>query len=158
MDTFEQDITAWKKKTKLSGRRIMQKIGLDLYSGILKRAPVKTGRFRASNRVTINSKDLSVEPFRPRRISSAGGIRAFSSPTGAELVYATNTLTKIQWQDTIYLTNNLHYARFLENGGSGQNGHMKDGIYGATLSTVRAKIHEAVIKVTKTPDIYGVIT
>lgn len=134
---FAADVTKWIALTRLSGRQVIRKIGFDAFRGILLRSPVDTGRFRASNRIGINEVDASVEP--PREGSSNAG-----SITGEEFQKASALLSKLNWGDTIHITNNLIYARPLEGGSSAQNGNAVDGIYGATFAELQANLEASI--------------
>jgi len=130
--TFSADITRWVNKTQLSAHVVLRKVGFDALSGVMKRSPVRTGRFRASNRVGLNGPDLTVEPPRTLVIGNA----PFSGQLGA----GGDLLKRVKYGDTIHITNNLHYARFLENGGSRQTNNAPDGIYGATAHELRSRL------------------
>ena len=132
--TFSRDITDWVRRTKLSADRVVRKFGLDAIVGVLGRSPVKTGRFRASNRVGINRIDPSVEPVRDEIIGSS----PVPGTAGLEFEIARRTLAQAKFGDTLHITNNLSYGRDLENGSSRQTNNQPDGIYGATFSELVA--------------------
>ena len=136
MANFAADITAWSQKVGLTGRTVMFKLAISALSGVIKRSPVKTGRFRASHRLSLNVSDKSFEPER----AEPAGPAAFAGATSGELSKGRGTMAAMQWGDTIIISNNLPYARFLENGGSRQNNRQPDGIYGATFAELRAKL------------------
>lgn len=144
MANFSIDISEWVRTTNLRGTVVMRSLGLQALSGILKRSPVKTGRFRASNRVALNTTDPTVEPPRPE--GSLSSLQIGAAPTAAELATGAAKIASADWGDTIVLSNNLPYARALENGSSRQTGNQPDGIYGATFSELRANLEAAIAK------------
>jgi hypothetical protein len=140
---FQRTITKWIRETKLSGTDVMRKVVLDGLRGVQLRSPVKTGRFRGSHRVGVNVRDLSVEPdLGPEgNLSEPFG----SAPSGSELGKAgIERLVAMKWGDTAHITNNLEYARPLENGSSRQTGNQPDGIYGATAAELVANIDRSI--------------
>lgn len=128
---FSRDIDSWINATRLSRDVVLRKTGLDMMTGVAFRSPVKTGRFRASHRLSVNKVDASVEP-------DVGGPVDVS--LGGILSDAATTLASAKWGDTIHLTNNLPYARPLENGSSAQTNYEPDGIYGATFQETASKL------------------
>jgi len=147
MSTFSADIELWIRKTEIKGATVLKKLAFDAYAGILMRSPVKTGRFRASHRIGINRANLTVHP----PVYEVGKVVTpphGASPDGGEMGYASTSLAAVKWGDTIHITNNLHYARALENGYSRQTGGIPDGIYGATFAELVAKVQAAVAKAT----------
>lgn len=140
MTSFAADISAFCKETKLSGATVMRKLGLEAYRGILLRSPVDTGRFRASHRISLNRIDTTVEPERTLGAKFTIG----AEPGGSELAQALSTLGSCTWGDTIHITNNLPYAKKLEDGHSKQNNHQVDGIYGATFAELSANLQRAI--------------
>ena len=140
---FSADITKWVEKTKLSGSAVMRKITFDCMVGIMQRSPVKYGRFRGSHRIGINQVDPSVEPPPPEGAKTVRE-RFGTAPSGEELAYINRQVAQLQWGDTAHITNNLNYARDLENGLSPQNNHQVDGIYGATFAEQVAKLDSTI--------------
>lgn len=139
---FSINVSAWCKQTGLSGALVMRKLGLDSYRGVLLRSPVNTGRFRASNRISLNSRDLTVEPERIGKSKDGKG----SAPSAFENGKGTVVALKAKWGDTVHITNSLPYAVPLENGSSAQTNHRPDGIFGATFQEQAANLDRAVKK------------
>ena len=148
MTKFTRDISDWIERTKLSGRDVMLKLGLDAHRGILLRSPVDSGRFRASNRISLNRVDATVFPELDKGEKTGAEYR--DAPSGHEVSGTATALSAVKWTDTIHLTNNLPYARPLENGSSAQNGNQVDGIYGATFAELSANLAAAVASAKKT--------
>jgi hypothetical protein len=136
--TFRTDITKFIRETKLAAPLVSKKVGLDVLKGVQLRSPVDTGRFRASNRLSINGVDSSVIPA-----TAVEGFKKGESLDDPGAV-AGIAIGAIQWGDTIHVTNNLPYARPLEAGHSIQTQRATDGIYGATLTEVRMKLSDAI--------------
>lgn len=136
--TFSADISAWVAQSQLSGVTVMKKVLLDGMKGVQLRSPVNEGRFRGSHRLTVNSVDTSVEP--PAADGAGADVSYGQAPTSAEQASAIAALEGMQWGDTGHVTNNLPYARPLEDGLSAQNDNQVDGIYGATAAELAANI------------------
>lgn len=132
--TFAADITRFVRKTQLSADVVLRKIALDAYSGLLRRSPVLTGRFRANWRVAINVVDTS---------TSSGTSRAApaSPPDGEELARAASKIQTAKFGDTIHLSNSLPYAGRLEQGWSKQ---APNGVLNETLRELKANISRLV--------------
>lgn len=139
--SFSADVSRWINKTQLSSDVVFRKLGVDGFGGVLKRSPVDTGRFRASNRISVNKIDTSVEPPRENRSSKAGGTRA---ATATDLATASSKVSRAKFGDTIHITNSLPYAKPLENGSSAQTNNQPDGIYGATHAELVATLNRAI--------------
>jgi len=138
---FAQDVTTFAQKTGLNTSLVMRKAGLDAYAGVLKRSPVRTGRFRASNRISLNVPDLSVAP----ETSTIVGNAPFAG--GPQLNQAVSILGPADGGDTIFITNALPYAKKLEDGGSAQTNRQPDGIYGATIQELRASFAQVLRRI-----------
>lgn len=138
---FTSDITKFIAKTKLSADVVLRKVGLDCYRGVLGRSPVKTGRFRANNRLAVNAPNLQANDE--------------TLPTG-ESAAAVETIGQAKFGDTIYITNNLPYASAIEHGipgikySDGRKAHSPQaptGVYRNTFDDVKDKLQNAVKKV-----------
>lgn len=85
----------------------VQKISLEMFSRVILRSPVDTGRFRANWQVAIGS-----VPTGTLEISDKAGTITVGKAQAAAL--------GVQVGQTIALVNNLPYAQRLENGSSKQ--------------------------------------
>lgn len=130
--SFAGDIARFARRTRLSGDLILRRAGLEIYSAALAFSPVRTGRFRASHRLSRNSADLSVEPPREGNAVELGGI----PPTGAELAKGVAGLGRVTWKDTVIISNNLPYANRLESGWSKQ---APAGVYKPAVQAFQAR-------------------
>lgn len=122
---------------------VVRLAALKVLTGVILRSPVDTGRFRSSWRVSVEVIDLSVEPPRKRaRKPAEGGDAsppALSPADSAKLAAAGGTLAKFDSRvsSVVYVSNNLPYARRLEDGWSKQN---RSGILGPTFVEVLAEL------------------
>lgn len=130
--SIQTDITAFSKKTGLTGTTILRRLALGTFIGVLKRSPVRHGRFRGSNRISVNAPDLSVEPPIVGSSNIEGQPKRGDPPTAQEFARATRSLAQVRFGDTIHITNALPYAKRLEEGWSSQTPGPR-GIYGATF-------------------------
>ena len=134
-------------------------IGFEIYARILLLSPVREGRFRGSNRIGINRRDLSVEPEPEKKTfhevkytastGRAAGAKYGSPPTSSEMGYLNGKMAEAQWEDTLFFTNNLPYAKPLEDGASAQNDNRPDGIYGAAYDEVRSGLQAIIARAAK---------
>ena len=104
--SFSLDLQKFAKKAGNNAAAVVKKVGIDMFSQVVVRTPVDTGRARGNWQVTFNS--------------PASGTLNDLDPTGR------NTQAQISgkmtgWkQGDIWMTNNLPYARRLEYGWSQQ--------------------------------------
>ena len=97
----------WVTKTEQKMDLAVRKIALELFSRVILKSPVDTGRFRANWQVAIGS-----VPDGTLSLEDKGGTATISK--------ATATTAGVKAGDVIYLVNNLPYAQRLEDGYSGQ--------------------------------------
>lgn len=105
--SFGDDIAAWRRKAEARMELAIRKIALDSFSEVVLMSPVDTGRFRGNWQVRIGSVPM--------------GTVVMNDPTGTLVIsQITATALKLENNQTIYLINNLPYARRLEYGWSKQ--------------------------------------
>ncbi len=143
--SFTTDIERFVRKTGISGTQVMRKLGFTALSGVIQRSPVDTGRFRASNRIAINTTNLSTAA------ESEGNPLAAGAAGGAEISRANVALRQLKWGDSIHITNNLPYAHALENGSS-QQAPGPLAIYGMTFQELLETFHNTVASVKRDND------
>lgn len=97
----------WVTKTEQKMDLAVRKIALELFSRVILKSPVDTGRFRANWQVAVGS--------------VPDGTLSLEDKSGtATISRATATTAGVKAGDVIYLVNNLPYAQRLEDGYSGQ--------------------------------------
>ena len=106
--TFALDLSKAIEKAKDKAELAARKITLELFSNVILKSPVDTGRFRANWNCSIGSMDKSTSAATDKEGSGAiGRVRA--------------EVTKYTLDGrSIYLANSLPYAERLENGWSDQ--------------------------------------
>lgn len=128
---FGLDVRAWCERVKDQKDLVVRKIALELFSRVILKSPVKTGRFRANWQVTISSK--------------AQSSLILEDKTGqATISRAQADLAGVNAGDRIFLTNNLVYARRLEYGWSKQ---APAGMVGITVAEFQQVIDKSVAEV-----------
>lgn len=80
-------------------------------------SPVWTGRFRASNRISIGQADKSVKPEHPDAAFLSWPDEPDTPIKPDGIAYARNRLSGLKAFDVIYISNSLPYARQIEAGG-----------------------------------------
>jgi hypothetical protein len=105
--SFASDVSKWTRKTEAKIETAIRKIAIDVFAEVIMMSPVDTGRFRGNWQVAIGT--------------IPNGTLEIDDKEG------TATLTKAQAEalglkagQTIFLINNLPYARALEYGLSQQ--------------------------------------
>lgn len=105
--TFALDIEAFCKKVGANADIVVRKIGVDVLTSVVKKSPVKSGRFRANWTVSIGAVlNRTVETLDPNGDATI-------AEQGAKVA-------NFSVGPSIYLTNSLPYAQRLENGYSRQ--------------------------------------
>lgn len=107
MASFSLDISKWVEKAQGRIDLVVRKISLDLFSRVILRSPVDTGRFRGNWSVAIGS--------------VPDGVLELNDKSGSATVSkATAAVANVKAGDVIYLVNNLPYGPRLEYGWSKQ--------------------------------------
>jgi len=122
--SFELDIARFKIKTERAIEQFVQKIVLDMHANlIVLKWPVKSGRSRANNMISLNSLPsesiMELDPSGQATISK-----------GMEV------MARFKLGDTIFLYNNVAYAIALEFGHSKQ---APAGVYRIAVQDVLGK-------------------
>ncbi len=108
MTTFALNLAKQIEAAKDKAELVAKKITIELFSRVIEKSPVLTGRFRANWNCSIGTPNLSTsESIDP------SGNGAISKATSTVVSYTLN-------DQSVFLTNNLPYADRLENGWSKQ--------------------------------------
>jgi hypothetical protein len=98
-------------------------------------SPLWSGRFRASNNISVGSPDFSVLPPNP---SAKNHPTPVASPYKSNInADATPALQSFKLGDTIYIANGLPYARRIEF--DGWSAQVPNGVFKVAKERVRAK-------------------
>lgn len=135
MGKFAVSITRFVKKTGVSADTVVRKLGIDVFVEWLKQSPVDTGRFRANTRISVNRQDLSTDVEPPSTTPQKG------VATEADASRALGSIATAKFGDTIHITNNLPYAKPLNEGHSQQ---APDGIVDPVFARVKANFEKVV--------------
>lgn len=104
---FADQVAAFVQKTEAKMETAVRKIALDVFSEVILKSPVDTGRFRGNWMVSIGSIPT--------------GTVEIDDKTGSVTIAKVQAETlNLKAGQTIYLVNNLPYALPLEYGHSGQ--------------------------------------
>lgn len=107
LGNFELDIARFVAKAKGNVDLVIRKISLDIFRRVIMKSPVDEGRFKGNWQVAIGS-------------IPAGTLDIDDKSGTATLARVTAETLNLKAGDTIYLVNNLSYARRLEYGHSKQ--------------------------------------
>ncbi len=103
MGAFSDDLAKFEAKTSEKLDLAVRKIALELFSRVILKTPVDTGRARANWQVSIGS--------------LPNGTLQLEDKTGQATISAATARTAgVEAGDVIYLSNNLPYAERLEDG------------------------------------------
>lgn len=106
MGQFEIGLRKFAEKTELKINDVVRKIGLEVYSSVVMRSPVDTGRFRGNWNLSLAGFDPSVS-----ELTDKEGAASIANATVSIAAYNGGS---------IYISNNLPYAQRLEDGWSKQ--------------------------------------
>ena len=107
MGQFANQVQGWVQKTMAKSDTAVRMIALRMFSRIILKSPVDTGRFRGNWQIAIGS--------------VPEGTLELDDKTGtATIAKGAATAMGISAGDTIYFANNLPYAQRLEGGYSSQ--------------------------------------
>ncbi|MEQ1792732.1 MAG: HK97 gp10 family phage protein [Nitrospira sp.] len=112
--SFEGDLDAFAKQVKLDYAKVVKRVAFDIFTRIVRKTPVDTGRARASWNLSIGTIDLTVAPE-----GQYPEMNTWDGEAKANAALATVT-EKALLNDAIFITNNLPYIKELENGHSQQ--------------------------------------
>jgi hypothetical protein len=104
---FTAQIAAFVEKAKGNVDLVVRKVALDMFSRVIQKSPVDTGRFKGNWQVAIGS-----IPAGTLQLDDKSGTAAMAKVTAAAL--------QLEAGQVIYLVNNLPYAQALEYGHSKQ--------------------------------------
>ena len=106
MTTFALNLAKQIEAAKEQSELVAKKITIELFSRVIEKSPVDTGRFRANWNCSIGSPNLSTSESTDQ---SARGEPSVSKMTGQVLNFDMS-------DRSVFLTNNLPYAETLEYG------------------------------------------
>ena len=131
LGTFEIDIQRFVDKAKGNLALVVRYVALDLFSRIIAKSPVSTGRFKGNWQVAIGS-------------VPAGTLEICDKDGSATIERAQAAMLGLKAGDVVYLVNNLPYANRLEFGWSKQapSGMVRTTIleYGGIVSDAVAEV------------------
>lgn len=107
LGSFTLDIQRFVDKAKGNLDLVVRKVSLDLFKRVIMKSPVDTGRFKGNWQVAIGSIPAGV-----LEVNDKDGTATISRVTAEAM--------NLRAGETIYLVNNLDYARALEYGHSKQ--------------------------------------
>lgn len=114
---FEGDLDAFAKQVGIDYTKVVKRVALDLFTRIVMKTPVDTGRARASWNITIGEVDTTVAPE-----GQQPEMNTWAAEAKAATALATLTERAV-FTAPIFITNNLPYIGELENGHSKQAPH-----------------------------------
>jgi len=134
LGNFTLDIARFVEKAKGNVDLVLRKISLDIFKRVVMKSPVDLGRFKGNWQVAIGN--------------VPAGTLEINDKTGTATISRIEAETlKLKAGQTIYLVNNLEYARPLEYGHSKQ---APAGVVRTTLSEFPGIVRAAAAEVNRT--------
>lgn len=112
MGSFSLSLEKFAKQAGENADLVVKKTAIDVFSSVVKKSPVKSGRFRGNWQVGIGSINHDIS-------SPADNASLQTQPSTFNLSKAQSALVTYKGQ-IIYISNSLPYAQRLENGYSKQ--------------------------------------
>lgn len=134
MAEWTMDLTEYAKKKQVEIKEVRKSYAFALYSSIVKKTPVDTGRARGNWNVSVGSPDESVDD--PAAYTSSYSKKknenSKAKRPAARLKYKdTSSIPEPDGDESIFIANNLPYITSLEYGSSKQ---APNGMVGVTLA------------------------
>ncbi|WAM23824.1 HK97 gp10 family phage protein [Myxococcus sp. NMCA1] len=126
--SFTRQVQAFVQTTEERANEVVRKTALGILANVVTASPVDTGHFRGNWRAGVGA--------RPD-----GTVEAMDKDGGATITAAASALDAAKLGDTVYVANNLPYARRLEFGHSQQ---APSGMVRGTLANLKEILGEAV--------------
>ena len=106
---FGVDLKKFARTIDLSVAKVVRKVSLDVFRGVLEKTPVDTGAARASWQIGVNRKSDAKVTVTGGKMSK-GGASAIANKQ-------TSKLSTVNAYDEVIISNNVPYAQKLEYGG-----------------------------------------
>ena len=139
LQTFSKDLAAFAKKIDVNIGTVTRKVAIDIFSDVVKRTPVDTGRARAGWQVTTGSPGDFVPPLPIGGFSASGPIHRKKADPG-HYPPPTANFDEIDGTQVVYIVNNVEYIQALEDGHSKQ---APAGMVKLALATAEVAIEQA---------------
>ena len=119
--TFNADLNKFAKATNLEIEEVVRKVAFDVYTGVVQKTPVDTGRAKSNWNIGKGSIDYSIR------------LKDFS--------FRAMPINKGAGKNVIYITNSLPYINRLENGWSKQ---APKGMVTLTMNDIQRTIRNVI--------------
>lgn len=126
--SFSRQVESFVRVAKERASQVVRKATLGVLANVVAASPVDTGRFRGNWQAGVGARPT-------------GEVEGVDRDGGATIAAAAATLENASLGDTVYVANNLPYARRLEFGHSQQ---APRGMVRLTLANLREILAEAV--------------
>jgi hypothetical protein len=123
---WSRPLSGFTEQVELEQNKRLRATAMQALAGVIERSPVKTGRFRGNNQVSVGSEESGTVDNNDK--SGAATLASGAATIGA---------VRSPWQ-VIYVQNNLPYAAALEDGRSRIQAPL--GIYALTFNDLRETI------------------
>lgn len=131
MSTFSVQLDQFVKKTGADADKVVRQSCLSLLNSVVRRSPVHTGRFRGNWQTTV-------------AMPATGVVAADDKSGGATVDKGLRVIGGVKAGQTVWIMNNLPYARRLEDGYSDQ---APNGMVRLTVNDFRKYVDQAIARV-----------
>jgi hypothetical protein len=132
--SFKSDIEKFARKVNTDSEKVFRGTSIAMFSSIVKRTPVDTGRLRANWQLDINR-----DPQEQLDKADKGG--------GSTITDGATTANRATTKDSIFIVNNLPYAQAIEDGASTVKS--PEGMVKVTLQEFQGAVKKEANKVSK---------
>lgn len=131
--TFSSDLNAFNKKTNNNIEKVLRGTALSLFTQVIIRSPVDTGALRGNWQTNLKKpKTSTIDRL---------------DPAGSSAINEAKSITdRLAVGGNVFMTNNLPYAKIIEEGSSSQ---APNGMVRITVLEFRRVINKQLRKVTK---------
>lgn len=126
--TFNKQINRFLQESEIDFITFQKKVSFEIFAGVIKKTPVRTGWAQNSWNISVGSVDTSV-PAEPEGNASPAAFGALAKMQGVRL-------SKVG--QIVYISNNLSYILPLEEGSSDR---APNGMVKVTISEVQSQVN-----------------
>lgn len=129
--SFSSDVQKFNLKVNGNCEKVFRGTAIALFSSVIKRTPVKTGRAKGNWQTDINAPAVG---------------KVFRTGEGAAIYEAASQCQRAKLGDSIYMVNNLPYVGVLERGRVGNKGSFQapNGMVAVTVTEFQNEIDKQV--------------
>lgn len=126
--TFNRQLDRFLKDAGIEFVQFQKKVSFEIFAGVVKKTPVRTGWAQNNWNIAVGRVDLTVTP-EPLGAASSGGFDALRKMEDVDID---------RIGETVYISNNLPYIVYLEEGSSDR---APNGMVRVTVAEVQTQVN-----------------